>query len=242
MHMRLDVCLISGRSVTLEVESSASLEDVIQLAQNTLGAGRGRLLNSAGEVLEGVATIEQSSLQSGDVLTLHVGQVQIIASKIDSYSAYSFSYQDGAAFAALLGDGSAVTWGHYRNGGDSRAVQDQLKNVQRIQSSFGAFAAIRSDGSVVTWGNSHYGGDCKAVQDRLCSVQQIQASFGAFAAVLSDGGVVTWGDSEFGAESSAVQHELTNVQQIQASHSAFAAILGDGSVSTMGRFRLWRRQ
>ena len=43
-------------------------------------------------------------------------------------------------------------------GGDSSAVQDQLKNVQQIQASAGAFAAIRSDGSVVTWGNAEDGG------------------------------------------------------------------------------------
>ena len=39
------------------------------------------------------------------------------------------------SFAALLGDGSVVTWGGaYGNfGGDSSDVQHQLKNVQRIQ-------------------------------------------------------------------------------------------------------------
>ena len=45
-----------------------------------------------------------------------------------------------AAFAALLGAGSVVTWGDAHCGGDSSAVQDQLKNVQCIQASCGAFA------------------------------------------------------------------------------------------------------
>ena len=40
-----------------------------------------------------------------------------------------------AAFAAILGDGSVVTWGDAECGGDSRAVQGQLKNVQQIQAS-----------------------------------------------------------------------------------------------------------
>ena len=39
------------------------------------------------------------------------------------------------AFAAILGDGSVVTWGQARSGGDSSAVQDQLRDVQQIQAS-----------------------------------------------------------------------------------------------------------
>ena len=58
----------------------------------------------------------------------------------------------GGAFAAILGDGSAVTWGDACFGGDSSAVQSQLKNVQQIQASSSAFVAILGDGSVVTWG------------------------------------------------------------------------------------------
>ena len=48
-----------------------------------------------------------------------------------------------AAFAALLGDGSVVTWGDADDGGDSSAVQEQLRDVQQIQASDTAFAAIR---------------------------------------------------------------------------------------------------
>ena len=59
-----------------------------------------------------------------------------------------------AAFAAILGDGSVVTWGDADSGGDSSAVQDQLRDVQQIQASHTAFAAILGDGSVVTWGNA----------------------------------------------------------------------------------------
>ena len=44
-------------------------------------------------------------------------------------------------------------------GGDSSAVQDQLRNVQQIQANRFAFAAIRADGSVITWGYSRNGGD-----------------------------------------------------------------------------------
>ena len=44
-----------------------------------------------------------------------------------------------------------MTWGNAAYGGDSRAAQDQLKNVKQIQATTSAFAAILDDGSVVTW-------------------------------------------------------------------------------------------
>ena len=66
----------------------------------------------------------------------------------------------GSAFAAILDDGSVVTWGDAEFGGDSSAVQTQLKNVKQIQGTrYGAFAAILDDGSVVTWGDAEFGGD-----------------------------------------------------------------------------------
>ena len=73
----------------------------------------------------------------------------------------------GGAFAAILADGSVVTWGDAEDGGDSSAVRDQLKNVQQIQATQKAFAAILADGSVVTWGDAEDGGDSSAVQDQL---------------------------------------------------------------------------
>ncbi|CAE7939958.1 HERC1 [Symbiodinium sp. KB8] len=131
-----------------------------------------------------------------------------------------------------------LLWGDAGSGGDSSAVQDQLRDVQQIQASHSAFAAIRSDGSVVSWGDAGSGGDSSAVQDQLRDVQQIQASSHAFAAIRGDGSVVTWFGwvvTWFGvAYSSAVQDQLRDVQQIQASCGAFAAIPGDGSVVTWG--------
>ena len=100
-------------------------------------------------------------------------------------------------------------------GGDSSAVQDQLKGVQQIQATDGAFAAILEDGSVVTWGDADCGGDSSAVQDQLKGVQQIQATSEAFAAILEDGSVVTWGNADCGGDSSAVRDQLKGVQQIQ---------------------------
>ena len=140
----------------------------------------------------------------------------------------------GGAFAAILADGSVVTWGMPRHGGDCSAVQDQLRNVQQIQATNEAFAAILADGSVVTWGAPNGGGDCSAVQDQLRNVQQIQATDGAFAGILTDGSVVCWGASDRGGDCSAVRDQLRNVQQIRATLWAFAAILADGSVVAWG--------
>ena len=63
------------------------------------------------------------------------------------------------AFAAILEDGSVVTWGQSNRGGDSSEVQAWLRNVQQLQATGGAFAAVLSDGSVVTWGDPTCGGE-----------------------------------------------------------------------------------
>eukprot|EP00434_Breviolum_minutum_P029816 symbB.v1.2.026359.t1/scaffold2626.1/size122458/9 len=139
-----------------------------------------------------------------------------------------------AAFAAIMEDGSVVTWGNPYRGGHSSAVQDQLKGVEQIQATGGAFAAILEDGTVVTWGAARYGGDSSAVRDQLKGVKQLQVTFAAFAAIKADGSVITWGDAECGGDSSAVQDQLKGVLQIQSTADAFAAILADGSVVAWG--------
>ena len=60
-----------------------------------------------------------------------------------------------------------VSWGDPDRGGDSSAVQDQLKNAQQIQATGWAFAAIFADGSVVAWGDPDYGGDGSSIQLQL---------------------------------------------------------------------------
>ena len=93
-----------------------------------------------------------------------------------------------------------MTWGHPDYGGDSSAVQKQLRNVQHIEASARAFAAVLGDGSGVTWGDRYSGGDSSAVQGPLLNVQHIQASVQAFAALLGDGSVVTCGHPDYGGD------------------------------------------
>eukprot|EP00439_Symbiodinium_sp_Y106_P008315 s7511_g1.t1 len=193
--------------------------------QTALGVGNGQLLNASGQTLDAFSTIKDAGLQDSDsLILLHSNKVQVHGCR--------------QAFAAILGDGSVVNWGHAVFGAGSSAVRQQVKNVQSIQASAHAFAAILGDGTVVTWGHTASGGDSTAVQDQLKNVRQIQASTYAFAAIVGDGSVVTWGEADGGGDSNAVQHQLKNVQQIQATRGgfggAFAAILGDGSVVTWG--------
>ena len=150
------------------------------------------------------------------------------------WSTWPATSSNSITFAAILADGSVVTWGHELSGGDSSTVQDQLKNVQNVQASSGAFAALLADGAVVTWGNPAGGGDSSRVQDQLRHVRQVQASEDSFAALLDGGFVVTWGHPDYGGDSSKVQDQLRDVQQIQATASAFAVILENGSVVSWG--------
>lgn len=79
-------------------------------------------------------------------------------------------FSTNTAFAALKTDGSVVTWGDHRYGGDSSAVEAQLSSdVQTIFSTKRAFAALKIDGSVVTWGRADGGGDSTAVAAQLSS-------------------------------------------------------------------------
>ena len=105
------------------------------------------------------------------------------------------------AFAAILADGSVVTWGHCRCGGDSSRVQERLKGVQQVQATSRAFSAILDNGSVVSWSDASAGGDSSYLEDQLKGVQQIQAASYSLAAVLHDGSVVTWGNRPSGGNS-----------------------------------------
>ena len=80
-------------------------------------------------------------------------------------------------FAAILADGSVLTWGDLGCGGDSTAVQGQLNNVQQISATSAAFAAILADGSVLTWGDLGCGGDSTAVQGQLNNVRRFLRQF-----------------------------------------------------------------
>ena len=165
-------------------------------------------------------TLEFSGLEDGDCIVAVVQQPQLAATD--------------CAFALWCEGLGLVTYGHPDFGGDSAALQDQLKNIRQIRSTRYAFAAILADGSVVTWGTPDFGGDSTVVQDKLQKVQQIHSTERSFAAILADRTVVTWGEPAYGGHSFDVRDQLKNVKQIHSTRYAFAAILADGSVVTWG--------
>ena len=72
----------------------------------------------------------------------------------------------GRAFAAVLKDGTVISWGDAKYGGDCSGVKDQLKDVKMVKASFWAFAAICGSGQVVCWGDEAFGGSSEKVKER----------------------------------------------------------------------------
>eukprot|EP00435_Cladocopium_sp_Y103_P021600 s1196_g5.t1 len=260
--LRVCIALPSGQNVHLSVPQSSKVGELKVLAQKAFGHGFVKLVTVEGQVLTPKKSLDEVGIQDGDNL-MAIAQQPKLAATGEAFAMWccgghglvtwgsansggnSSSAQDkfinvqeirgtGAAFAAILADGSVVSWGYADSRGDSSKVQGKLQNVKQITATCVAFAAIVADGSVVTWGNPDLGGDSSEVQAQLRNVQQIQATNGAFAAILADGSVVTWGDRYSGGDSSEVQDQLRNVQRILAAGQAFAAILADEFVVTWG--------
>ena len=122
MSITVQVGLLSGKTATVTGGFHEDVETLMSRAQAALGVGRGRLLDSLASLLDAHAPIKDSRLQNGDFLFLQLSPVQ--------------ACRTSAAFATILGDGSVLTWGDEASGGDSRAVQEKLKNVQQIQASY----------------------------------------------------------------------------------------------------------
>ena len=101
----MDVTLFSGKKVSLEADLTGSVQSLAKRARTELGVGHGRLFTSSGIALDGNAKLGEAKLVTGDSLMLQVGTIRI-------HGGYK-------CFAAILGDGSVVTWGVAHWGGDS---------------------------------------------------------------------------------------------------------------------------
>ena len=88
MPLTIQVSLLSGRTASLEAEEDEWVGSFNNRAQKTLEVGRGRLVDSSASILNSAATLGESSLRSGDVLTLQMS---------------SIVHTNIAAFAAILG-------------------------------------------------------------------------------------------------------------------------------------------
>ena len=121
MSVLLHVSLLSGKGISIETELDADIEEFRKRAQMALSVGKGRLIDSSGTVLSGARTIDECCLQTGDVLTLQVQPVRMAVTK-------GFETD---TFAAILGDGSVVTWGRVPC---SATVKDQKCAARSSQS------------------------------------------------------------------------------------------------------------
>ena len=155
MSIVVEVGHISGRTVALEAALDDTVEKLKRQAQIARSVGPASLLDSSGNVLDVSAKIRKARIQNGETLTF----CQIAQTRTEG------SY---FAFAAILGDGTVVTWGDAECGGDSSAVHSQLHNACRIQATQRAFAAVLVDGSVVIWGDAAHGGDLTPVLCKTC--------------------------------------------------------------------------
>lgn len=101
------------------------------------------------------------------------------------------------AFAALMQDGSVVTWGLPDYGGDSTVVAaDLTSGVVSLYATGWAFAALKENGQVVAWGSPRHGGNPQYVKSVLASnIKSVHTNEKAFVAVTNGGTVVMWGQS-----------------------------------------------
>eukprot|EP00434_Breviolum_minutum_P030272 symbB.v1.2.026777.t1/scaffold2704.1/size72676/2 len=204
----VNVALPNGHAELLTLLPFSTIQDLRAKAQRAFGKKYLGLVTAKNRVLDDPSkTLEEAEIEDGECLTALVLQPQLAATST-AFALWCHGDSTITTWGSANGggdNGSVVTWG---DGGDSSAVGDQLRGVQKIQATWHAYAAILEDGTVVTWGDAHHGGDSAAVRDQLRGVQQIQATREAFAAILADGSVVTWGSALCGGDSSAVGDQL----------------------------------
>ena len=148
------------------------------------------------------------------------------------------------AYAALKDDGSLVTWGLQKAGGDSSSVKKRLKHgVRSVAATRYAFAALLGDGSIVSWGDKDARMMDKAAKKSLKQDEfvSITSSRYGFAALSKDGAVVSWGstgsasNNKYPIDVSAVGDLLSSgVVEVFSTGYSFAALKDDGSVVAWG--------
>ena len=127
-------------------------------------------------------------------------------------------------FAAMLANGTLVTWGDSKKGGDSSGLKTQLQNVYKVKGNRSAFTAILWNGSIVSWGDKSCGGKVSSLNSARFA-PSLHRTSQAFSAILQDGSIVCWGQ---GGNCAAVEHNLSTVKWVYANQCASAAVLEDG--------------
>ena len=74
-------------------------------------------------------------------------------------------WRNQRSFAAIMSDGSIVSWGSVSTDGDEEIKRfTESGPFQQIFSNRHAFAAVRHDGKLITWGNGGRGGEKRAAR------------------------------------------------------------------------------
>ena len=175
---QINVVLPNGHAEALSLLPSSTVRGLRTKAQQALRKKYLRLITAKNRVLvDFEQTLEEAEIEDGECLTALVLQPQLAATK----SAFAlWCHGDSAvvtwgnfggdcsevrdqlkgvqqieathyAFAAILEDGSVVTWGHAQHGGDSSAVRDQLKGVLQIQAVSSPRGPIGEVANQQTW-------------------------------------------------------------------------------------------
>jgi len=135
-------------------------------------------------------------------------------------------------------------------GGDSSAVQAELKDVETIYSTDYAFAAKLKNGNLVTWGDTYGGGDPGSVSMHVTKVDNVYPSKNVFVGTRSgnSGQAIVWGNPLCGGrqrnkkdafklsqgDNGTTKAILTNVKAVISTNYAVAAILKNGAILTWG--------
>ena len=114
--IQINVLLASGRAELLTLLSSSTVQEIRTKTQQAFGNTYFELLTAKNRILvDFKQTLEESEIEDGDCLTAVMLQPQLAATR-------------NSAFALLChGHSVVVTWGQSECGGNSLAVQDQLR-------------------------------------------------------------------------------------------------------------------
>ena len=125
--LRINIALPNGHAELLTLPPSSTVQDVRTKAQRAFGKKHLKLITAKNQVLVNIEqTLEEAEIEDGECLTALVLQPRLAATN----SAFAFWCH---------GHSTVVTWGDAEWGGDSSAVQDQLRGVQ-------------ADSSLQVWG------------------------------------------------------------------------------------------
>ena len=136
--MPLKIVLSSIGGKTYEVTSKCDLMTVGQLHLKA-EAATGQIIKA--RISENGPTMQPLSASIQQFRNGPPGPIMKVSIVYTSFKIYSAQ----EAFALVKADGSVITWGNANGGGNSSAVQPQLKDVRSISSTCSAFAALKAD-------------------------------------------------------------------------------------------------